>query len=52
MTQTPEEEKSGEVLTGIFYEPIHGFQVNVGVGTGFNSETDVTVKTALVWVFR
>lgn len=47
-----EEEKSGEVLVGMFYEPIHGFQVNVGVGTGFNSDTDVTAKTALVWVFR
>lgn len=47
-----DEEKSGELLVGIFSEPFHGFQVNVGVGTGFNSETDVTVKTALVWVFR
>ncbi len=47
-----EEEKSGEIVAGLFYEPMHGLQLNVGVGTGFNNEVDVTVKTALVWVFR
>ena len=47
-----EEERSGEVLTALFYEPIHGLQLNIGVGTGFDNDVDVTVKTAVVWVFR
>ncbi len=46
-----EEEQSGEIIIGLYWEPIHGFQFNAGIGTGFNSEEDYTVKTALVWVF-
>ncbi len=47
-----EEERSGEIVAGVFYEPVHGLQLNVGIGTGFKNDVDVTVKTALVWVFR
>lgn len=47
-----EEEKSGEVVAGVFSELTHDLQINVGVGTGFNSEVDLTVKTALIWRFR
>lgn len=47
-----EEHKSGEVLAGLFYEPIHGLQLNAGIGTGFNNDVDLTVRTAVVWVFR
>ncbi len=44
-----EGDASGEVVGGMYYEPVHGIQINVGVGTGFNSDLDVTFKTALIW---
>ena len=47
-----EEEKSGEVVVGVFSELTHDLQINAGVGTGFNNEVDLTVKTALIWRFR
>lgn len=47
-----EEEKSGEVVAGVFSELTHDLQINAGVGTGFNNEVDLTVKTALIWRFR
>ena len=47
-----EEEKSGEVVAGVFSELTHDFQINVGVGTGFNNDVDLTVKTAVIWRFR
>lgn len=47
-----EEEKSGEVVAGVFSELTHDLQINVGVGAGFNNDVDLTVKTALIWRFR
>lgn len=47
-----EEEKSGEVVAGVFSELSHDLQINVGVGAGFNNDVDLTVKTALIWRFR
>lgn len=47
-----EDEKSGEVIAGVFSEVTHDFQINAGVGTGFNSDVDLTVKTALIWRFN
>jgi len=46
-----EEEKSGEVVAGIFSELTHDLQINAGVGTGFNNDVDLTVKTAFIWSF-
>jgi len=43
--------KSGEVVSGIFYEASNRFQVNVGMGTGFNNEIKLTIKTAIIWQF-
>ena len=47
-----EGEKSGEVVAGVFYELTHRLQINAGLGTGFNSDVDLSVKTALIWSFR
>lgn len=47
-----ENENSGEVVAGIFSELTRNLQVNAGVGTGFNNDVDLTVKTALIWRFR
>lgn len=46
-----EDEKSGEVVAGVFCELTHDLQINVGVGTGFNNDVDLTAKTALIWRF-
>jgi len=46
------EELRGEVVGGVFYEVKHGLQVNAGLGTGFSNDQDLTLKTALVWVFK
>lgn len=47
-----ENEKNGEIIAGIFNEFTHRFQFNVGVGTGFNNDVNLTVKTALIWQFK
>ena len=47
-----EDDRSGEVVAGLFSELTHRLQINVGVGTGFNSDVDTTVKTAFIWHFR
>jgi len=47
-----ENEKAGEVVAGIFSELTHDLQINVGMGTGFNNDVDLTVKTALIWRFK
>ncbi len=44
-----EGEKSGEVIVGIFNEVTHHFQINAGVGTGFNNDVDLAIKTAIIW---
>lgn len=46
-----ENEKSGEIVAGIFAELTHQFQMNAGIGTGFNNDVKLTVKTALIWRF-
>ena len=50
--QARTEERSGEVVAGVFYEPRHGVQINGGLATSLSSEADPTAKTALVWLFR
>jgi hypothetical protein len=45
-------ERGGEVVLGLFSELTHDFQINAGVGTGFDNDVTLTVKTALVWRFR
>lgn len=45
-------EDSGEVVVGLFSELTHQVQMNVGVGTGFNNDVSLTLKTALVWTFN
>lgn len=47
-----EDERSGEVVAGIFLELTHDLQLNAGAGVGFNNDVDLTVKTALIWRFR
>jgi len=46
-----EGEKSGEIVAGTFYEITPRFQVNAGIGTGFNSDVKLTIKTAIIWQF-
>ena len=52
ITGTLEDEKEGEFLVGIFFDPIPWLTVNVGVGTGFNGGTDLAVRSAIVFRFR
>ena len=47
-----EDERSGEVVAGLFSELTHRLQINVGVGAGFNSDVNMTVRTAFIWHFR
>ena len=46
-----EDEKSGEIVAGLFSEITHNLQLNIGIGTGFNNDVDVTVKTAVIMRF-
>jgi len=46
-----EDEKSGEVVAGLFSELTHNLQINIGIGTGFKNDVDVTVKTAVILRF-
>jgi len=47
-----EGKKNGEVVIGIFNELTHHFQINVGIGTGFNDDVELTAKTAIIWRFK
>lgn len=47
-----EDEKEGEVLLGIFADPLPWLTINVGVGTGFNDGIDLSVRTALIFKLR
>ena len=42
---------SGETVVGLYYELIHGMQINAGIGSGFNNDIDLTAKTAFIWWF-
>jgi hypothetical protein len=47
-----EDEESGEVLCGLYGDLSDRLTINAGIGTGFNSEVDLTVRTALIWRFK
>jgi len=49
---TFEEEESGEVLCAIYSDINERFTINAGIGAGFNSDVDLTVRTALIWRFN
>lgn len=49
---TFEDRRGGEAVAGVFWEPMHDLQINAGIGTGFNNDVDLTVKSALIWRFR
>jgi hypothetical protein len=52
ITGTLEHEKEGEVLVGIFVDPLPWLTVNVGLGTGFNDGADLSVRSAFIFKLR
>jgi len=52
ITGTFEDEEDGEVLGAIYGDIGDRLTINVGVGAGFNSDVDLTVRTALIWQFN
>jgi hypothetical protein len=52
ITGTLEHGKEGEVLVGLFVDPLPWLTVNVGLGTGFNDGADLSVRSAFIFKLR
>ena len=51
MSGNLDDDPNGETIIGLYYELIHGMQINVGIGSGYNNDVDFTAKTAFIWWF-